>query len=138
MLLRQDGKGNRIKQWNRPTLTSGVFNGELELSKSPVLGDWTIVALVENEQVEKKFLVAEYVLPKFEVTITTPEHVTFKEGKIVATVHARYYDFFLFLIFNVYILSVFYDNIISMNKDVKKIIIIIPTDTPMENLSKVR
>lgn len=80
-----------------------MFNGELELSKSPVLGDWTIVALVENEQVEKKFLVAEYVLPKFEVTISTPEHVTFKEGKIVATVNARYlqgvFPIFLFILF---------------------------------------
>ncbi|XP_066596179.1 CD109 antigen-like isoform X2 [Prorops nasuta] len=85
-----DGSGNRIKQWSRPPLTRGIFSGELELSEFPVLGEWKIVANVAGQTFEKDFTVAEYVLPKFEVTIDAPEHLTFKEGKIPVSVSAKY------------------------------------------------
>ncbi|KAJ8680026.1 hypothetical protein QAD02_015813 [Eretmocerus hayati] len=85
-----DGQGNRIKQWDRPRLHQGIFNGELELSPSPVLGDWEIVANIGNQTFKKGIQVAEYVLPKFEVTIDSSPHATFKEGKIAVIVHAKY------------------------------------------------
>lgn len=88
--LIQDGQGNRVKQWDRPSLHQGIFNGELELSQSPVLGDWEIVALIGNQTFSKGVQVAEYVLPKFEVTVDSPNHATFKEGKITVIVHAKY------------------------------------------------
>lgn len=70
-----------------------MYSDEIELSNSPVLGDWKIVVNVEDQLVEKGFQVAEYVLPKFEVTIDTAKDVTFKEGKIFATVHAKYVEY---------------------------------------------
>ncbi|XP_014601165.1 PREDICTED: CD109 antigen-like isoform X2 [Polistes canadensis] len=85
-----DGANNHIKQWQRPQITRGVFSSELELSMSPVLGTWKIVVNVNDQMFEKKFEVAEYVLPKFEVTIDAPKHSTFKESKITATVRAKY------------------------------------------------
>ncbi|XP_044019727.1 CD109 antigen-like isoform X2 [Aphidius gifuensis] len=85
-----DGNENRIKQWNREPISRGIFTGEIELSTSPVLGDWNIIAKIGDQTFEKGFQVAEYVLPKFEVTIDAPEHSTFKEGKIPITVHAKY------------------------------------------------
>ncbi|XP_034936868.1 CD109 antigen-like isoform X2 [Chelonus insularis] len=85
-----DGNGNRVKQWNRPPISRGVFSGELELSASPVLGNWKIVANVVDQTFEKEFEVAEYVLPKFQVSINAPKHATFKEGKIAATISAKY------------------------------------------------
>ncbi|KAK0179673.1 hypothetical protein PV327_005405 [Microctonus hyperodae] len=85
-----DGNGNRIKQWNHPPITRGTFSGELELSESPVLGDWKIFANVVDQTFEKEFQVAQYVLPKFEVSIDAPKHSTFKEGKITATIRAKY------------------------------------------------
>ncbi|KYN33932.1 hypothetical protein ALC56_11746 [Trachymyrmex septentrionalis] len=85
-----DGDGNRVKQWNRPPVTHGIFGSELELSQSPVLGKWKLVANVGDQTFEKEFEVAEYVLPNFEVTIDSPKHVQFKESKITATVHAKY------------------------------------------------
>ncbi|XP_011051552.1 PREDICTED: CD109 antigen-like isoform X2 [Acromyrmex echinatior] len=85
-----DGDGNRVKQWNRPPVTHGIFGSELELSQSPVLGKWKLVANVGDQTFEKEFEVAEYVLPNFEVTIDSPKHVQFKESKIAATVHAKY------------------------------------------------
>ncbi|XP_071560506.1 thioester-containing protein 1 allele S3 isoform X2 [Temnothorax nylanderi] len=85
-----DGDGNRIKQWIRPPVTHGIFGSELELSHSPVLGKWKLVANVGDQTFEKEFDVAEYVLPNFEVTIDSPKHVQFKESKVTATVHAKY------------------------------------------------
>ncbi|KAG5334656.1 CD109 protein, partial [Acromyrmex heyeri] len=85
-----DGDGNRVKQWNRPPVTHGIFGSELELSQSPVLGKWKLVANVGDQTFEKEFEVAEYVLPNFEVTIDSPKHVQFKESKITASVQAKY------------------------------------------------
>lgn len=85
-----DGKRNRIKQWIRPPVTRGIFNGEIELSESPVLGTWKITANIGDQIFEKDFEVAEYVLPNFEVTIDAPKHFTFKDSKITATIHAKY------------------------------------------------
>ncbi|KAM0733061.1 CD109 antigen [Formica fusca] len=85
-----DGDGNRIKQWNRPSVAHGIFSSELELSQSPVLGNWKIIANVGDQTFEKEFEVAEYILPNFEVTIDSPKHVQFKESKIMASIHARY------------------------------------------------
>ncbi|CAK9821472.1 CD109 antigen [Anthophora retusa] len=85
-----DGKGNRIKQWLQPSVTHGIFNGEIELSESPVLGTWKITANIGDQTFQKEFEVAEYILPNFEVTINAPKHSTFKESKITATIHAKY------------------------------------------------
>uniref|UniRef100_A0A1B6DAF4 TEP1-F n=1 Tax=Clastoptera arizonana TaxID=38151 RepID=A0A1B6DAF4_9HEMI len=85
-----DGKGNRVKQWNRALTTRGVFSGELELSKNPVLGDWNITVNVLDQEFHKGFHVAEYVLPKFEVIVDVPKHATFKDSKVVATIRSKY------------------------------------------------
>lgn len=85
----KDGKNNRIKQWINAEPNRGVFSGELELSKNPILGDWKIVATVGGQIYAKVFSVAEYVLPKFEVTVNIPKHITFKDSKFGATVRAK-------------------------------------------------
>lgn len=79
-----------MKQWNRALTTRGVFSGELELSENPVLGDWNITVTVLDQVFHKGFQVAEYVLPKFEVSVDVAKHATFKDSKVVATVRAKY------------------------------------------------
>ncbi|XP_025405669.1 CD109 antigen-like isoform X2 [Sipha flava] len=85
-----DGKGNRVKHWNRALTTRGVFTSEFQLSESPVLGDWNIAVTVLDQVFHKTFTVAEYVLPKFEVTIDVPKHSTFKKSEIQATIYSKY------------------------------------------------
>ncbi|XP_011863302.1 PREDICTED: CD109 antigen-like isoform X2 [Vollenhovia emeryi] len=85
-----DGDGNRIKQWIRPAVAHGIFGSELELSHSPVLGKWKLIANVGDQTFEKEFEVAEYVLPNFEVTIDSPKHMQFKDSIVTATIHAKY------------------------------------------------
>jgi CD109 antigen len=38
----------------------------------------------------KFFAVQEYILPKFEVKVTAPKYIELKEGKLVATINAKY------------------------------------------------
>ena len=53
MLTRlQDGKGNRIQQWDRQFTTNGVFSNSLQLSDQPVLGDWNIT--VSNDCISRR------------------------------------------------------------------------------------
>ncbi|XP_054284946.1 CD109 antigen-like isoform X2 [Macrosteles quadrilineatus] len=85
-----DGAGNRVKQWLQVYVTRGVYSGELELSSSPVLGDWNISVSVAGQSFSQSFQVAEYILPKFEVTVDVPKHATFKDSRVVATVRAKY------------------------------------------------
>lgn len=67
----------------------GVFSSELPLSEQPVLGDWNITAVVSGQTTSKVFQVAEYILPKFQVTIDLPSYLTFNESKMVATIKAK-------------------------------------------------
>lgn len=86
-----DGAENRIKQFDSPSFNKGVFQSELQLSDLPVMGTWKIhVKVNDGEEFVKDFEVAEYVLPKFEVTIDSNSDITFKDGKILATVKANY------------------------------------------------
>lgn len=55
-----------------------------------MLGDWHITVEVMGEVKKYKFEVAEYVLPKFDVTIDTPKHQYFQDGKIRATIRTKY------------------------------------------------
>jgi CD109 antigen len=86
-----DGGQNRVKQYLDVKLVRGVYQNELQLSDSPVMGNWMIhVKVNDGEDTTKNFEVAEYVLPKYEVIVDTDPHVTFKDGKIRATVRAKY------------------------------------------------
>jgi CD109 antigen len=86
-----DGAENRVKQYENPIFKKGVFQNEMQLSDLPVLGTWNIHVKVDGEEeVLKSFDVAEYVLPKFEVTIDANPNQIFKNGKIVAKVKAKY------------------------------------------------
>lgn len=67
-----------------------MVSDELQLSSYPVLGTWTITIEAMGEVKKHKFEVAEYVLPKFDVTIDTPKHQYFQDGKVRATIRTKY------------------------------------------------
>lgn len=85
-----DAGQNRIKQFSNVTLTKGVFTNELQLSSDPVLGKWSLTVETDGKKEVKNFDVEEYVLPKFEVIVTPEPRVTFKDGKIVASIETKY------------------------------------------------
>jgi CD109 antigen len=90
----QDPRGNKIKQWENIKMENGVFKGDLKLSKEPILGMWLLhfsVGSDNNKQMHSKvWEVAEYVLPKFEVISSQPVVNTYKSGKLIFGVEAKY------------------------------------------------
>ena len=69
--------------------TKGVFAAELNLAQAPLLGDWNITVDVSGQIFTTSFLVAEYVLPKFDVDIQIPEYGTFADP-VKARIKATY------------------------------------------------
>lgn len=67
----------------------GVYSGEILLSQEPVLGNWNITVDVLGQTTTASVLVAEYILPKFEVEVNLPKYAVFDDEEIVATVTAR-------------------------------------------------
>jgi CD109 antigen len=69
-----DLAGNRIMQWLDQRNESGVISQQLQLSTQTPLGDWKIIVTAGQNSVAKTFQVAEYVLPKFSVTVSLPSY----------------------------------------------------------------
>ncbi|GFR94590.1 thioester-containing protein [Elysia marginata] len=85
-----DKDSNKIKQWLQVTPKDGVVTQKLQLSSQPTLGDWKISVQASNVKVDKAFSVAEYVLPKFEVSVVLPSYVLTTETDVTATIKAKY------------------------------------------------
>jgi len=86
-----DATSNRIKQFDKVVFSKGVANLELQLSEQPVLGVWGINVMLTNESVNyvKKFEVAQYVLPKFDIAVVTKSKIS-KSEDIVVSFSAKY------------------------------------------------
>ncbi|XP_075940084.1 CD109 antigen [Anarhichas minor] len=85
----RDPRGNRLRQWLSLDGVLGVVSKEYELSDYPPLGEWTIVTTVGSVSTEKRFTVAHYTLPKFDVVIEAPR-VIFHEDPLWFSVMAKY------------------------------------------------
>ena len=73
-----DPSNNRLKQWKNAETKHGMAQFTMKLEEEPELGVWKIHAkLGENGTLkdEVSFTVSENILPKFEVTIESPEVV---------------------------------------------------------------
>lgn len=85
-----DPKRNIVKQWQALSNYRGLLSLELDLSDEPMLGDWTIQAEARSQTTTKRFQVAEYILPTFEVGLQLPKFITYDEPELIATVRATY------------------------------------------------
>ncbi|XP_019629167.1 PREDICTED: CD109 antigen-like isoform X3 [Branchiostoma belcheri] len=85
-----DPQGNKIVQWRGLQNDDGLVEKQFPLSDQPLLGEWKIVAMSGGDQVEQPFGVEEYVLPKFEVTISTNSFFIKTEDNLHGTFNAKY------------------------------------------------
>ncbi|XP_051951277.1 CD109 antigen-like [Xyrauchen texanus] len=85
----RDPRGNAIRQWDSAEGVLGVVSKELNLSQNPPLGQWKIVAGINDVVQERQFNVNYYVLPKFEVKLDFPS-VLHYEDTLMGTVTAKY------------------------------------------------
>ena len=89
-VIMRDGGGNVVRRWERVFTTKGVFAGQFELAEAPVMGQWNITVDVSGQLFSKDFQVAEYVLPKFRVSVDLPDYGTFDESTTTAVIRASY------------------------------------------------
>eukprot|EP00092_Neocalanus_flemingeri_P108736 GFUD01139655.1.p1 GENE.GFUD01139655.1~~GFUD01139655.1.p1 ORF type:complete len:1716 (-),score=430.19 GFUD01139655.1:66-5213(-) len=68
----EDPRNRRIAQWKNQKLDKGLMQQEFKLSEEPELGTWTINFKAGPLKEKTTFVVSEYVLPKFEVTVEPP------------------------------------------------------------------
>ncbi|XP_050996794.1 CD109 antigen [Acomys russatus] len=86
----KDPKANLIQQWLSQQGDLGVLSKTFQLSSDPILGDWSIQVQVNDQQYYQSFQVAEYVLPKFEVTLQTPLYCSLNAKNLSGTLTATY------------------------------------------------
>ncbi|NXI47362.1 CD109 protein, partial [Galbula dea] len=86
----RDPRKKLIQQWLMEEGDLGVVSKRLQLSASPPQGDWSIEVEVNGQVHYQRFRVVEYVLPKFDVTITTPLYYSLREEDVAGIVTAKY------------------------------------------------
>ncbi|KAL5004353.1 hypothetical protein ScPMuIL_017809, partial [Solemya velum] len=80
----------RVRQWKDINADQGLVSLDMQLSDEPILGLWTIVATIDGVETSQTFKVEEYVLPKFEVTVTPPSYLLVTSPMIEGKVCAQY------------------------------------------------
>ncbi|XP_036313280.1 alpha-2-macroglobulin isoform X6 [Pipistrellus kuhlii] len=87
----EDPKGNRIAQWQKLQLESGLKQLSFPLSSEPFQGNYKVVVQKESgERTEQAFTVEEFVLPKFEVKVTVPKIITILDEEVTVSVCGTY------------------------------------------------
>ncbi|XP_030803233.1 ovostatin-like [Camarhynchus parvulus] len=87
----QDPRGNRILQWQNVKSEMNIVQLEFPLTEEPVLGNYKIiVAKKSGDRTNHSFHVEEYVLPKFDVTVTAPESLTVLDSEFTVKVCGLY------------------------------------------------
>ncbi|NXJ67680.1 CD109 protein, partial [Rostratula benghalensis] len=86
----RDPRKKLIQQWLMEEGDLGVVSKKFQLSTNPPLGDWSIEVEVNGQVHYQRFKVMEYVLPKFEVMITTPLYYSLREDDVTGVVTAKY------------------------------------------------
>ncbi|NXF96145.1 OVOS protein, partial [Eubucco bourcierii] len=87
----QDPRGNRIFQWQNVTSETNIIQIEFPLTEEPILGSYKITVVKKSgDKTNHSFLVEEYVLPKFDVTVTAPESLTVLDSEFTVKVCGLY------------------------------------------------
>ncbi|XP_054858472.1 alpha-2-macroglobulin-like protein 1 [Eublepharis macularius] len=91
LVLLKDPNENRIGQWLNVETKQGIAEFSFPLASEAVLGEYTIVVGdVADFSRQRYFGVAEYVLPKFEVSFEVPPLVTTSDTEIRIKVTGKY------------------------------------------------
>uniref|UniRef100_S4RW87 C3 and PZP like alpha-2-macroglobulin domain containing 8 n=1 Tax=Petromyzon marinus TaxID=7757 RepID=S4RW87_PETMA len=87
----QDPRGSRMVQWSDlHPICCGIMNVSFPISEQPIFGEWMIFVELHSHTYNKSFEVQKYVLPKFEVDISTPSFIRNLNVCDKARVRARY------------------------------------------------
>ncbi|ETN58247.1 thioester-containing protein [Anopheles darlingi] len=88
----QDSIGNNIRFWTDAKVNNGVFEGQLDIASSPLLGTYNIKVEANGEElVSKTFEVKEYVLSTFEINVRPTVVPLLEHQALILTIAANYY-----------------------------------------------
>ncbi|XP_004927018.1 C3 and PZP-like alpha-2-macroglobulin domain-containing protein 8 [Bombyx mori] len=87
-----DAGGSSIREWAGLTIDRGIISEELILADEPTLGEWKIQVEVRGQKYSKNVLVADYVLPKFNMEMNIPKEVLFSDGRFNINVTAKHFN----------------------------------------------
>ncbi|XP_049540001.1 CD109 antigen-like isoform X3 [Anopheles darlingi] len=88
----QDSVGNNIRKWSDAQLYNGVFEGQLDIAPSPLLGTYNIKVEANNKPlVSKPFEVKEYVLSTFKMDVSPTVTPLEEHQALNLTIAANYY-----------------------------------------------
>ncbi|XP_045774990.1 C3 and PZP-like alpha-2-macroglobulin domain-containing protein 8 [Maniola jurtina] len=87
-----DTGGSPVRQWASVPLDRGLFAEELLLADEPALGQWTIQVEARGQKYSRQIMVADYVLPKFEMDLQMPKEILFSDGRFNINVTARHFN----------------------------------------------
>uniref|UniRef100_A0A2M4DRR5 TEP1-F n=1 Tax=Anopheles darlingi TaxID=43151 RepID=A0A2M4DRR5_ANODA len=88
----QDSVGNNIRKWSDAQLYNGVFEGQLDIAPSPLLGTYNIKVEANNKPlVSKPFEVKEYVLSTFKMDVFPTVMPLEEHQALNLTITANYY-----------------------------------------------
>ncbi|XP_077026097.1 ovostatin homolog 2-like isoform X2 [Tamandua tetradactyla] len=91
LITLQDPQNNRIFQWQNVTSFQNITQLSYQLASEPTFGDYSVdVNRKSGETVRYQFTVKNYVLPKFEATISAPQTVTISDDEFQVRVCAKY------------------------------------------------
>ncbi|XP_071985934.1 alpha-2-macroglobulin-like protein 1 isoform X3 [Engystomops pustulosus] len=74
----QDSQKNRVAQWKDVHAKSQIAELSYEMPHDAALGTYSI----QTEDAKVYFIVAEYVLPKFDIVIDAPRSISIKDNKV--------------------------------------------------------
>ncbi|NXO02978.1 OVOS protein, partial [Rhinopomastus cyanomelas] len=87
----EDPEQNKIFQWLEVASKHGIVQLSFPLISEPILGSYHITVETKSGGKEHQFFtVEEYVLPKFEVTTSTPKRISFLDEEFRVKVCALY------------------------------------------------
>ncbi|XP_026329682.1 CD109 antigen-like isoform X2 [Hyposmocoma kahamanoa] len=87
-----DSGGSPVRQWVASNLDRGLLTRELLLADEPALGQWTIQAEVRGQMYSRQIMVADYVMPKFEMEMKMPKEILFSDRRFTVNVTARHFN----------------------------------------------
>ncbi|XP_056122721.1 alpha-2-macroglobulin-like [Rhinichthys klamathensis goyatoka] len=86
----EDSKGNRIGQWTNVSSTRWILQRSFELNPEAHQGIYKLKAFIGDRMISHDFEVKKYVLPKFEVTVKSPNKVSVEEEDLIIEVCGKY------------------------------------------------
>ncbi|KAL4708067.1 hypothetical protein ACJJTC_009846 [Scirpophaga incertulas] len=87
-----DAGGSPVWQKLAVALDKGVYTDQFTIADEPALGGWTIQVETKGQTYSRQILVADYVIPKFQMDISLPKEAFFTDGRFTVNITAKHFN----------------------------------------------